>query len=50
MNQKTFNKPEIPNAKTIKVLEAAKYEIAAGDYYRFENNKEALEFLKKKLR
>lgn len=44
----SFEIPEIPNAKTRKMLEESRKEIDAGNYYKFDNNEEALEFLSKK--
>ena len=46
----TFDVPEMPNAKTAKELTASKKQIEAGDYYKFENNNEALDFLANKLK
>lgn len=46
----TFAVPEFPNAKTAKELAASRKQIEAGDYYRFDNNDEALDFLAKKLK
>ena len=46
----TFDVPEVPNAKTAKELAASRKQIEAGDYYKFENNDEALDFLAKKLK
>lgn len=45
----TFDVPEVPNAKTAKELAASRRQIEAGDYYKFENNDEALNFLAGKL-
>ncbi len=46
----TFDVPEVPNAKTAKELAASRKQIEAGDYYKFENNDEALNFLANKLK
>jgi len=46
----TFDVPEVPNAKTAKALAASKKQIEAGDYYRFKDNDEALDFLAGKLK
>lgn len=46
----TFDVPETPNAKTAKELAASRKQIEAGDYYKFENNEEALDFLATKLK
>ena len=46
----TFEVPEVPNAKTAKELAASRKQIEAGDYYTFDNNDEALDFLAKKLK
>lgn len=45
----TFDLPEVPNAKTAKELAASRKQIEAGDYYKFDNNDEALGFLAGKL-
>lgn len=45
----TFDVPEAPNAKTNKELATSKKKIESGDYHRFDNNKEALDFLAKEL-
>jgi addiction module RelB/DinJ family antitoxin len=44
-----FDIPEVPNEKTAKILAASKKEIDTGDFHRFKNNDEALEFLAKEL-
>lgn len=46
----TFDVPEVPNAKTAKELAASRKQIEADDYYKFENNDDALDFLAKKLK
>ncbi len=45
----TFDVPEVPNAKTAKELTAARNQLDAGDYHKFENNDEAIDFLAGKL-
>ena len=45
----TFAVPEVPNAKTAALLEKSRKEIEAGDYYTFDTNEDALDFLKKQL-
>lgn len=45
-----FEVPEVPNAKTAKQLAASRKQIEAGDYYKFNNNDESLEFLADKLK
>ncbi len=45
----TFDVPEVPNAKTAKELAISKKQIEAGDYYKFNNKDEALDFLKHEL-
>lgn len=46
----TFDLPEAPNAKTAKQMSISQKEIEADDYYSFENNEEALEFLASQLK
>lgn len=46
----TFDLPEVPNAKTAKELAASRKQIEASDYYKFEDNDEALDFLAHKLK
>ena len=46
----TFDVPEVPNAKTSKELAASREQIEAGDYYEFDSNDEALDFLADKLK
>ncbi len=46
----TFDVPEVPNAQTAKQMAVSKKQIEAGDYYKFENNDEALDFLADKLK
>ena len=45
-----FDVPEVPNAKTAKQMAASRKQIEAGDYYKFKNNDEALDFLAHKLK
>lgn len=45
----SFDVPEVPNAKTATALEKSCKEIEKGDYYKFDSNEEALEFLKREL-
>ncbi len=45
----TFDVPEVPNAKTAKELAASRKQIEAGDYHKFDDNDEALDFLANKL-
>ncbi|MDQ2972900.1 MAG: type II toxin-antitoxin system RelB/DinJ family antitoxin [bacterium] len=45
----TFDVPEVPNAKTAKELAASRKQIEAGDYHKFKDNDEALDFLANKL-
>ena len=45
----TFEPPEVPNAKTRKQMAESKKQIDAGDYYKFESNDQALDFLAGKL-
>lgn len=46
----TFDVPEVPNAKTAKQMAISRKEIETGDYYKFDNNEEALEFLARELK
>ncbi len=46
----TFDVPEAPNAKTAKELTASRKQIEAGDYYSFDDNDQALDFLASKLK
>lgn len=46
----TFDVPEVPNAKTAKQMATSRKEIEAGDYYSFESNEKALEFLARELK
>ncbi len=45
----TFELAEVPNAKTAKLMEQSRRQIAAGDYYAFETEEESSEFLRKIL-
>jgi antitoxin component of RelBE/YafQ-DinJ toxin-antitoxin module len=44
-----FEIPEDPNKKTTKQLRASRKQVKAGDYYKFNNNSESLNFLADKL-
>lgn len=46
----TFDVPEVPNTKTAKELAASRNQIETGDYYTFDDNDEALDFLSSKLK
>lgn len=46
----TFDVPEAPNAKTAKELATSRKQIEAGDYYKFDSNDKALDFLADKLK
>lgn len=46
----TFDVPEVPNAKTAKELATSRKQIETGDYYTFDDNDEALDFLAGKLK
>ena len=46
----TFDMPSVPNARTRKMLVQSRAQIEKGDYYRFANNKKAVDFLRDKLR
>ena len=46
----TFEVPEVPNAKTAQELAVSRKQIEASDYYKFDNNDEALDFLADKLK
>ncbi len=45
-----FDIPEVPNIQTIKHLETSKKQIDAGNYYKFDNNEQSLEYLAKELK
>ena len=44
-----FDIPEVPNAETAKQLADSRKQIDAGDYHKFSDNDEALDFLSKEL-
>ena len=46
----TFEVPKVPNAKTAQELAVSRKQIEASDYYKFDNNDEALDFLADKLK
>ena len=45
-----FDVPEAPNEQTAKQLAISKKQIEGDDYHRFNDNKEALEFLSDELK
>ena len=45
-----FEMPEVPNGFTAKQLSLSSDEIEAGDYHHFDDNKEAMEFLRKETK
>ena len=45
----TFEVAEIPNAQTAKELAESRKQIEAGDYHKFKDNDEALDFLAHQL-
>jgi len=45
-----FEVPEVPNAETAKQLAESRKEIESGDYHKFGNNDEALDFIAKELK
>lgn len=45
-----FDVPETPNAQTAKVLAESEKEIESGDFHKFEDNNEALNFLAHELK
>lgn len=45
----TFDVPEVPNVKTAKQMEESRKQIEKGDYYKFDSNNEALDFLARQL-
>jgi len=45
-----FDVPEVPNEQTAQVLALSKKEIDSGDFHKFKNNNEALEFLANELK
>jgi len=44
-----FDVPEVPNAKTAKMLASSRKQIEAGDYYKFDSAEEMLDSLHKQL-
>lgn len=46
----TFELPEIPNTAIKQQLAQAQSEIGAGDYYKFDDNEKALDFLHAELK
>lgn len=46
----TFEIAEVPNASTAKLLSSSKKQIEAGNYHKFNNNDEALDFLSNALK
>jgi addiction module RelB/DinJ family antitoxin len=44
-----FDLPEAPNSQTQKLLKASRANIDKGDYHKFKNNKDALDFLADEL-
>ena len=44
-----FDIPEAPNITTAKLLAASKRQIEQGDYHKFKDNKEAVDFLANEL-
>jgi addiction module RelB/DinJ family antitoxin len=45
----TFEVPEVPNMVTAKEISESKKEIKSGNYHKFNNNNEALQFLANEL-
>jgi len=45
----TFDMPEVPNETTARTIATSRKDIEAGNYYSFDSNEEALDFLGKKL-
>ncbi|MGH7195628.1 MAG: type II toxin-antitoxin system RelB/DinJ family antitoxin [Candidatus Saccharimonadales bacterium] len=45
-----FDIPEVPNSQTAKQLTASRKQIAAGDYHKFDDNGQALDFLARQLK
>lgn len=41
----TFDMPEAPNTMTAKQLARSKKQVKAGNYHKFDNNEDALDFL-----
>ena len=46
----TFDIAEVPNANTAKLLADSKKQIEVGDYHKFDNNADALDFLSNSLK
>lgn len=46
----TFDIAEVPNAHTAKQLASSKKQIEQGDYHKFDNNADALDFLSSSLK
>lgn len=44
-----FDIPETPNAKTAARMKKSKNQITAGDYHKFDSNKQSFEFLADEL-
>ena len=45
-----FDVPEVPNEQTAKLLTDSKKEIDSGDFHKFKNNDEAINFLANELK
>lgn len=45
----SFELPEVPNAKTVAALHASRKAYEAGEYYTFETNEQALDFLQEQI-
>ncbi len=45
-----FDVPEAPNKETARLLTSSKKQIEKGDYVKFKNNEEALDFLANELK
>lgn len=45
-----FEVPEVPNAQTVRQLAESQKQIKAGDYHKFANNEQSLEFLANELK
>ncbi len=45
-----FEVPEVPNIKTAKQLAASKKQIGVGDYHKFDDNEQSLDFLSDALK
>ncbi len=46
----TFDIAEVPNTNTAKLLADSKKQIEVGDYHKFDNNADALDFLSNSLK